>query len=166
MNHEETGTMLKLEGKQLLRRSAIVLLLVMLSACGERGVRGEAPFVQVTQWNIEGQDLTATLRVRNVNSEELQLDQLELQVSLGEIRLLDYTAPLTETVAANGFETVDISARASEAGATELARLQAGEIKSLPVLLEGSVNDVKHGRLRFLREGHIYTVPGKPGQFR
>ena len=45
-------------------------------------------------------------------------------------------------------------------------QLQAGDLKSLPYDFSGSVLGDGGRAYRFQRDGHIYTVPGRPGQFR
>ena len=55
---------------------------------------------------------------------------------------------------------------ASDAGTALLEQLQAGDLKSLPYDFSGAVLADGSRAYRFQRDGHIYTVPGRPGQFR
>jgi hypothetical protein len=48
----------------------------------------------------------------------------------------------------------------------QLAELQGGKFASLPFSLQGRVHTSEDGYLDFKHEGYLYTVPGKPGQFR
>ena len=41
-----------------------------------------------------------------------------------------------------------------------------GDVPNLPFRLEGRVHTEEDGFLRFKHKGHLYPVPGKPGQFR
>ena len=69
-----------------MRHKAILLLLalaaLLLAGCGSSTVKGEAPFVQVSNWSIDGTDLTMALRVRNVNDEALTMSGLNFKVLL------------------------------------------------------------------------------------
>ena len=47
-----------------------------------------------------------------------------------------------------------------------LASLEGGEVNSIPFDLNGRVTTVEDGVLRFEYRGHLYPVPGRPGQFR
>jgi len=47
-----------------------------------------------------------------------------------------------------------------------LVSLKDGEVPSLPFRLEGRVHTEESGNLRFKHKGHLYPVPGRPGQFR
>ncbi len=151
-------------------RLALVLCLALatawLGACSSGGVRGEAPFAQVTGWRIDGHDLQASLRLRNVNSETLVVDELYVNIELDGTLLAQHQARQRFEIAANGFETVELAMTASDAGVAALQRLQAGETGSLRTAITGHVTSPDEGRLEFRRDGHIYTVPGRPGEFR
>jgi hypothetical protein len=150
-------------------RTRIALLVagaLLVAACGPKQVRGEAPFVQVTSWSIDGRQLSMATRIRNVNDEELSLSGLRFTVMLDEVELLSYQGEHVIAVAANGFETLNLTATASDDGTDLLNRLQTGELKSLPFDFSGAVINADGKSLRFQRDGHIYTVPGRPGQFR
>lgn len=142
------------------------LCLVVLSACGPRRVKDQAPFVQVTSWRIDGQQLSADLRIRNVNDEPLPLARLSMRVTLDDTGLVDYEGPHGTEVAANGFETLQLRMQATAAGTALLMALQEGERASLPYNLSGRVHLTTGQYFPFERAGHIYTVPGKPGSFR
>lgn len=144
----------------------LYLGLLTLAACSSSGVKGEAPFVQVMSWEIQGSELSASLRIRNVNDQELAIETLNLNVTLQQQELTSYRGSHSLTIPAGGFDSLDLSMTATEQGVELLQRLQQGEQSSLPYVLQGSVRAEGPGELFFSRDGHLYTVPGRPGQFR
>lgn len=147
--------------------TALALLLALaLGACGG-GVRGESPFAQVSSWRIDGRDLALDLRLRNVNEEPLEVRALTLDVTVDDgVELFRHDAPLALEIAAGGFETVHLEGTASAAGTALLQRLAKGDVASLAYRLQGSVDSEDSGELTIEREGRIYTVPGRPNEFR
>lgn len=144
----------------------LMMALVVLAACSSGGVKNEAPFAQVMNWQIDGNRLTASLRLRNVNDSKLELQSLRLDVQLDGQPLSSYQGAHAVSIPANGFETLELEMRASNEGVALLQQLQDGARASLPYHLEGTVSTADSGALAFERDGHLYTVPGRPGQFR
>ena len=142
------------------------LTALSLVACGPTIIKGESPITQVTSWEIDGQEIAAKVRIRNVNGEEMTVQRLQLKASVENTLLLDHAQPVSLNIPANGFESVDITMLATSQGSELLRQLQDGERQSLPYRLEGIINSAQNGDLPFNREGHLYTVPGRPGQFR
>lgn len=139
----------------------------LLTACTGGQVRGEAPFAQVSSWAIDGRELVLDLRLRNVNDQPLVATELALSVTLDDgVLLFRHRAPVDIDIAAGGFETIPLSLEASEAGTALLADLADGKRTDLPYRLEGTVFSEKSGDLPIARDGRIYTVPGRPGEFR
>ncbi len=150
----------------VLAMCGLVCVLLLAAACAG-GVRGESPFAQVTGWRIDGRDLSVDLRLRNVNDEPLVVRALDLDVVLDDsVELFRHRATPGHEIAAGGFETLALSVTASEEGTALLERLASGERASLAYRLEGTVHSEESGDLPIEREGHIYTVPGRPGEFR
>jgi LEA14-like dessication related protein len=143
-----------------------LLIAFCLSACGPSIIKGESPITQVTAWEIDGDEIAAKVRIRNVNGEPMTLENLQLRASVENTPLLDHQQPLSITIPANGFETIDMRVAATADGTELLRQLQEGERQSLPYRLEGAVVSAENGILDFEREGHLYTVPGRPGAFR
>ncbi len=151
----------------LLRLLPVLFALATLTACSGDLVRGEAPFAQVTSWKIDGRAITLDLRLRNVNDAPLVAKALALSVTLDDDVLLFRSNEVVDLdMAAGGFETVTLALEASEAGTALLQDLAAGERNDLPYRLEGTVFSEKSGDLPIRRDGRIYTVPGRPGEFR
>lgn len=152
-----------------MNKRLLTLLLVsacILAACGSRQVRNQPPLAQITSWTVAGEELRVELHLRNVNEEPLPLFGVQLSLRLGEVQLASHWQTLDESVAASGFESIPLSMTATGEGLREFQALQEGAKRSLPYTLEGYVLTSSDRELRFLREGHIYTVPGRPGQFR
>ncbi len=152
-------------------RTCPLLLLLLgtawLTACAGDAVRDEAPFVEVSGWSIEGRDLSIDLRLRNVNDDPMQVEGLELNVVLdGNVSLFRHQGNPGVEIAPGGFETLEIFAEASEEGTALLTSLSDRERGNVPYALRGTVITAKSGNLPIGREGRIYTVPGRPGEFR
>lgn len=148
--------------------TGILLLSAFLTAACAAGIRGEAPFAQVTGWRLGGgNELTVDLRLRNVNDEPLRIRALELAVNIDDdLELFRHSETLDIEIAAGGFETLRLDTDASDAGRSRLGELSDGTVGSLPYALEGVVEPVDGGELAIARSGHIYPVPGRPGEFR
>ena len=69
-------------------------------------------------------------------------------------------------IPAGGFERVELQLDATPGGTALLQALEEKTLNSLPYRLDGNVESPDEGVLEFSREGFIYTVPGRPGQFR
>ena len=137
-----------------------------LPACGHHQVRNQPPFVQVSSWQLEGQQITANLHLRNVNDEALVINGLELSLRIDLVELSRYQAGLDRSVAANGLDTIGLEMTATEDGARLLRDLEAGAMPSLPYALEGRIRTAADQSLPISYQGHMYRVPGRPGQFR
>lgn len=142
------------------------LALPMLSACSGHAVRGIPPFVQVNGLALDQQDLSLDLGVRNANSVLLDIVQIEFSLRLDETDLAIYKAPSKATVPANGRENLRFALSANTEINQLLDELENGDRKSLEYTLEGVLTVVEDGALEFKRKGHLYPVPGRPGQFR
>lgn len=146
---------------------ALVFLAGILPACSSDAVRDESPFAEVSGWRIDGRDLSLDLRLRNVNVEPMQVAGLELAVRLDDgVDLFRHREAPGVEIAPGGFETLTVRTEASEAGTALLEALAGRERPNLPFVLEGTVTTEKSGALPIRREGRIYTVPGRPGEFR
>jgi hypothetical protein len=152
--------------KSLAAGAGLLLLLAALTACSGSTVRGEAPFVQVNSWRLQGEQLEMLLRLRNVNDAELAVETVDLSVRLDGEPLLSLRQAVDVTIPATGFESLRLSGTVSADGAGQLARLEAGEFASLPFVIDGRLETSGDGELALRREGRIYPMPGRPGEFR
>jgi hypothetical protein len=121
---------------------------------------------QITSWTVEGQQVRVDLHLRNINEEPMPLLGVDLDLRLDDQPLGRINQALDSSIAASGFESVSLKVHASKASLALLLALQEGESRSLPYELKGNVTTAGNRKLEFDREGHIYPVPGRPGQFR
>ena len=140
--------------------------LMMLAACGSNMVRGQPPFVQINALKLNGETVTLDLGVRNVNDVMLDIEHIGFALKLRESELASLDTPRQTSVTANGSEAIQFEVVANPAGRDLLVALQNGEINSLPYSLEGTIRAAEEKHLKFSGEGHLYPVPGRPGQFR
>lgn len=150
------------------RRTLIVvaLLLVVCSACGPSIIRGQPPFVSISSLNLDEQKMTAVFTVSNQNGEPMEINGVEIRVQLENTELTRYNENFNLIIDANSAEDVTVDQPTDESTLKLLTALQNGELISLPFELEGRVNTVADGYLKFRNKGHLYPVPGRPGQFR
>lgn len=152
-----------------LRGAAIVSVMMTalsLSACASKGVRGLEPFLTMNNLVLDGSEVVLDLGVRNVNSVPINMAHIEFSFDLGETGLAVYNAASNAQVFANGTENLRFRMPATEAGRARLTALQEGELKNIQFRLEGQITDLEGLQLKILREGYLYPVPGRPGQFR
>jgi hypothetical protein len=154
-----------------LKKITVVIMvftaLVLMTACGgTKVVRGAAPIVRMNELSHAGNTISLHLSMRNINGVELNIQSIDFSLSVEDDELFTYQGPAETNITANGIETWTVEVEESPSSKQLLDKLQAGEIKSLPYSLEGSVTAVDEGKLRFSNEGHIYPVPGRPGHFR
>ena len=144
----------------------VLLTALALSACASRGARGQAPFVQVNSLSVLEHTLTLDLGVRNVNSEPFSIEHIEFSIMVRDTGLAVYNAASRANLIANGSETLRFELAANPAGLALLTALQHGELDSLEYALEGVFQLTENAEMKFQHKGHLYQVPGRPGQFR
>jgi len=144
----------------------MALLLVVCTACGPSIIRGQPPFISIGSLNLEGRDMTIVFTVSNQNGEPMDIIGAEISVELEQAELTRYNENFKLTIDANSAEDVTVDQSLDESTAELLSALQEGDLISLPFELEGRVNTLGDGYLRFRNKGHLYPVPGRPGQFR
>jgi hypothetical protein len=145
---------------------AIAAMLAALTACGAKIIRGEAPFVKINALMLDAGTVRLDLGMRNINDVPLQIESVDFQLGLEGTRLTGHAGVRRASVIANGRETLRFELPASAGGADLLGRLERGDFDSLPYALEGTLRDVAGKELEFEGKGHLYPVPGRPGQFR
>lgn len=150
------------------RRTLIVmaLLLVVCSACGPSIIRGQPPFISISSLNLGEQKMTAVFNISNQNGEPMEINGVEIRVQLDNTELTRYNENFNLTIDANSTEDVTVDQLPDASTQKLLTALENGELISLPFDLEGRVNTVADGYLKFSNKGHLYPVPGRPGQFR
>ena len=145
----------------------IICLLALLAACGGQSlIRGKPPQVTINSLVRTAAGLSLQLRFRNINQEPLVIEQADFTFTLDDHRFKVNDSSMQLYIDASTSEVTvfalalpgDIDAR--------LKSVEAGEVASLEHELEGEIIDQQVNNLRFRFRGHIYAVPGRPGQFR
>lgn len=153
--------------QRLLWAMLILLGAATLAACSAGTVKGESPFVQVSSWRIDDTTLSLELRLRNVNDETLALSRVDLQVTVDDaVPLVSMRKSIDISIPGGGFETLALQATMTDTGGAFLDSLASEQRASLAFRLQGSVDSEDEGNLQFQHSGHIYPVPGRPGEFR
>jgi len=145
---------------------ALSLLLAFLTACGPNIIRGRPPFVSIASLNLTSQQMTVVFSVSNQNGEPMDIQGVEIRLKIEDSELTRYNDTFKLSVGANSSEDVTVDQKADEFSRELLASLEKGQLISLPFDLEGRVTTVADGVLKFKNKGHLYPVPGRPGQFR
>ena len=144
----------------------LIVIIILSVACGGGTIRGATPIVRMNELSHDGDNISLLLSMRNLNGVELEIKTINFSLSVEDKELFSYQGPVDTNIVANGTETWTVAVKESESSQQLLDKLQNGDIKSLPYSLEGSITSLEDGNLRFEHTGHIYPVPGRPGQFR
>lgn len=144
----------------------LMVLAVLLVACGDHLIRGVSPVVRINELSHDGTNITLQLSLRNRNAVEMDVEHIKFSLSSEDHELFSYNGPADVNVIANGTETWTAGVVESETSLDKLNALESGEIKSLPYSFKGTVTTIEAGDLEFEYQGHLYPVPGRPGQFR
>jgi LEA14-like dessication related protein len=153
---------------QLMKTHIIILLcsLVLCSGCGPKQVKGQAPFVSISSMTVEQQSLSASFDIRNINDVEMVIDSIDLTIKVADTELTKYVNDFSLTIDPNTTEEVALNDLPDSTARELLIELEKDEVVSLPFSLEGRLHTLSDGYLRFKHEGHLYPVPGRPGQYR
>jgi LEA14-like dessication related protein len=146
--------------------SLLLVVLALCSACSPAQIKGRPPFVSIAAMLTQPQSLSARFDIRNINDVEMAIDSIELTIRARDVEMIGYGNTLTLTVDPNTTEEIALDSLPDEVARPLLAELERGDVASLPFFLEGRVHTRDDGYLPFSHEGHLYPVPGKPGQFR
>ncbi len=155
--------------KKITRSCSFVMLFVIIlicSACSSKIIRGLPPFISISELSLQGDRLSVNFNISNSNEEAMNIDSIEITVQVEEAELAHYNEDFNLMVGANSTEVIEVEQFPDTFVPDLLASLEDGEVLSLPFKLEGRVHTEEDGFLRFKHTGHLYPVPGKPGQFR
>lgn len=144
----------------------LAIIIAFTSACGNKLIRGASPMVRMTELSHEDDTIQLQINIRNLNGVDLEVLGAELTMLVEDGELLNYRGPVNIKIAANGTESWTVDVEENENSKQLLDQLEKGEVKSLPYSLKGSVTSREDGLLRFVYDGHIYPLPGRPGHFR
>jgi LEA14-like dessication related protein len=151
---------------KVLKFLLFMMVALILGSCASKGVRGQSPFIQVNSLKMMDETISLDLGVRNVNTETLLIGQIEFSISLNETSLAVYKAASQASVPANGIENLHFELNPSADGVALLNELQNDERPNLEYSIEGVLFVNEGDEMKVSRKGHIYRVPGRPGQFR
>ena len=154
---------------EILKYKSIIILLVTIlvcTACGPSIIRGQPPFISIASLSLDGQQLSADFNIHNPNGEPMDIDGIEIEVQVEDATLTRYNSDFKLKIDANSTEEIFVEELPDEFTQQLLTSLEKGEVNSLPFRLEGKVNTTLDGTLQFRNKGHLYPVPGRPGQFR
>ena len=140
--------------------------LLLGTGCGTKIIRGAAPMIRMNELSHQNGSIFLDLSMRNVNGVELDINSIDVSISVNDDSLLSYQGTIDTYIVANGTETWSVEIEESQTSQDLLDSLQQGEVKSLPYSMKGWVKSGEDGTLRFEHEGHIYPVPGRLGHFR
>jgi hypothetical protein len=148
-------------------RLALLLLTVAACAsCGPQLIEGRPPFIGISGMHLDGDALSADFRISNQNDVPMNIDAIDIEVTVNGAELASEKRQLKLAIDANSAEEIHVEKRPDRFTRDLLASLENREVNSLPFRLQGSVSTRESGRLRFEQKGHLYPVPGKPGFFR
>jgi len=122
--------------------------------------------VRMNELSHQDNNISLQLSIRNVNGVPLEILNIDLSVSVNDNELFAYAGPVDTSIIGNSTETWSVDVEESNDSRELLDSLQNGDVKSLPYTLEGKITTEGDGTLRFEHEGHLYTLPGRPGHFR
>jgi len=110
--------------------------------------------------------LSARFDIRNINDVEMTIDAIDITIRTRDSELTRHNGALKLALDPNATEEVAVNNMPDEIARPLLTDLEGGTISSLPFSLQGRVHTLEDGYLSFEHEGHLYPIPGKPGQFR
>ena len=153
---------------EFLKIRSILLLstIILCASCGPQQIRGEAPFVSISSLSVQGETLSLLVDIRNINDVEMNITSVDLNIRVEEEELLRYQNAIDISIDPSTTEEVVMDQLPVNAAAALLAELESGAVASLPFSLDGQIQTFEDGSLGFKHEGHLYPIPGKPGQYR
>jgi hypothetical protein len=155
---------------RLHRRHFLTALALSLAAscvsCGPQVIEGRPPFIGISDMRLQPELLIVDFRIANQNGVAMTIEAIEIAVRVGEAELVREDRPLQLAIDANSAEELRVERQPGQQTVELLDSLEDGTVPSLPFDLAGRVRTIEDGFLAFEQKGHLYTVPGRPGQFR
>ena len=145
---------------------ALFALALIVAACGPKLITGRAPFISIAGMVLDGNSLETRYDIANQNGVKMNIEEFEVSVLIESRELVRHQRREKLPIDANSSERVSDRSEPDERSLGLLRSLENGDIDSIPFMLEGRVNTLEDGYLRFEQTGHLYRVPGRPGQFR
>ncbi|NDY96513.1 hypothetical protein [Wenzhouxiangella limi] len=154
----------------------VAIMLLALSACGSgaREIRGELPLIRVEGLIVDGEQVTLTVGLRNVNDRTLDLRRLKVRMKVEDRLLLEADAQPQIDISARGRDVVTLRGRGQTAGLELLAqRFDQPAANDLPTAslnaqwsMELTLVDDRDRESGTRASGFLHPVPGRPGHFR
>jgi hypothetical protein len=145
---------------------ACLLIALFSVACGPQVIKGRPPFISISGMTLVGDGLSADFDITNQNGIPMTISMIDITVTVNDVELTRENRNFDLVVGANSTEEIRVDELPDDFTRDLLVSLQDGEVKSLPFDLKGRVMTAEDGSLRFEQKGHLYPVPGRPGQFR
>ena len=145
---------------------ATLIALSLITGCGPRQIRGEAPLVKIESLDLLDSGARLGLNVRNLNDVELAVTRVELEIDLEGEHLATIDESRRVSLIATGLETLHFDLATAPPGRALLEMLDTGGRSSLAYRLEGVFHTRDEADLRVEASGRLYRVPGRPGRFR
>lgn len=139
---------------------------LVCAACGPNVIEGRPPFIGISAMSLQGDTLAADFRIDNQNGVAMNIQAVEITVTVNEVTLTRENRDFALSIDANSSEELRVERLPDEFTRELLASLENRAVRSLPFQLTGRVLTQEDGYLRFEQKGHLYPVPGKPGYFR
>lgn len=144
----------------------IVLSLLLTASCTPQVITGRAPFVGVSQMELDAQELTVRFDLSNENGVAMNIETMNIRIMVRDTVLLEHSSGERLLIDANSAESVTVESKPDDFTRTLLESLSNGTLDSLSITISGDVDTLDEGSLEFDEEGYMYRVPGRPGQFR
>lgn len=149
-----------------LARLAIALLALGCASCGPQLIEGRPPFIGIASMSLQNDVLATDFRIANQNSVAMNIQAVEITVTVDGATLTREQGQRQLTIDANSSEELRVERPADDSTRRLLGALERREVQSLSFELTGRVLTQEDGYLRFEHKGHFYPVPGRPGYFR
>ncbi len=146
--------------------TALAGIALALAACGGGLVRGQPPLVGISALQLGGGQIQSLVHLHNPNDIEMEVDRVEMSMTLGEADLGQRSNRPAIRIHPNGTEEIRFDFPADDLARRKLAQLESGERNSIPYTIDGRVFDSEGKAEKFSQRGYLYPVPGRPGQFR
>jgi LEA14-like dessication related protein len=144
----------------------LLLTAVSCFSCGPQVIKGRPPFISISGMSLAESKLSVAFDIRNHNGVPMTIDMIDITVTINGVEFTRENRGYDLIVGANSAERVLVEKLPDQEKQALLTSLENGEVKSLPFDLKGRVRTVEDGYLSFEQKGHLYPVPGKPGDFR
>lgn len=151
---------------KIINSTLIVSICILVVACGDGLVRGQPPLVDLSTLQSADSEIRTRVDIHNPNGVDMMVRDLEMSMTLGETNLGSHRIELGLTIHPNGTEEIGFTFPAADAAGQTLARLEEGDVNSVPYTIEGRVIDANGDSEQFSRDGYLYPLPGRPGEFR